>query len=699
MRSAEFITEARILRLQILPNGRERSRSRSPPPERDIHQRGDAAHAAAQAPAPVEPNSLELQLGQGGNQYIVSVAYLILDLPPGTDPADLQVGIMRYGRGWRLRRPWHLRLNQDEHDNNLQGGGQSLEKCPPAHAGVETTSIGPRQWITLVTQHLHEKDASSRTQRHTHITSSAPSSKKRIHHGSHLLLCSHSRLHPPVSCAPNGVHASSYMCTARACNKWHSSMLSGGGGRGRPRKNSSGPPQMQDHKPSTSHTSAAADTGPPHTEHTVHLQDTSEEATLRRTWIGGRNRWRWQLARGANRWANVDAYTRPAALQEWLRRHSHLIQEQDRQDLQQLHLTPQQAEETSADPSLSTAAPSASGSAQAASHPEYLTVEQCRNLLSSRLPCHRLPPTNCKVAFQALCHDLFGRATKDPRVAHVLLVLPKLILTTPANAKASKQRERHIRYNIDCARANHWQQLYCRSNECQTQPTAPDPEPITDDGPTDVTSRDISRLIKHAMQGEPIKGWKELHSPGLAPPTPENFSQAMAKLRPHQHDAPALPPLHDGMHWKPATDRIAQAILKLRRNRARDPGGWSHELLIWLWHNPNNRDEVVKWIHHLVSPAADADLVTTLAHAQVVLLNKPGRTSVRPILLVNIWRKVTSAILAAEALATLGDLTAQCQYGHQKQGAAQLYLALSAHAERNPNHLVMQLDIANAFGH
>ena len=34
MRSAEHITEARILRLQILPNGRERSRSRTPPPSR-----------------------------------------------------------------------------------------------------------------------------------------------------------------------------------------------------------------------------------------------------------------------------------------------------------------------------------------------------------------------------------------------------------------------------------------------------------------------------------------------------------------------------------------------------------------------------------------------------------------------------------------------------------------------------------------
>ena len=147
MRSAEFITEARILRLQILPNGRERSRSRTPPPGEDQHQRGDAAQAADQAPAPapVEPNALELQLGQGGNQYIVGVAYLILDLPPSTDPADLQVGIMRHGRGWRLRRPWHLRLNQDEHDNNLQGGGQSLEECAPAHAGAETTSFGPRQ--------------------------------------------------------------------------------------------------------------------------------------------------------------------------------------------------------------------------------------------------------------------------------------------------------------------------------------------------------------------------------------------------------------------------------------------------------------------------------------------------------------------------------------------------------------------------
>ena len=603
IRSAEFITEACILRLQILPYGRERSRSRSPPPQEGIGQRGDAAHAAEHAPVPVEPNALELQMGQGGNQYIVSVAYLILDLPPGTDPADLQVGIMRHGRGWRLRRPWHLRLNQDEPDNNLQGGGQSQETRPPAHAGTEPTAMEYKQWLNPVILHWHEIVASYQPNRHKLTSDKLPSEKGRRHYTPRPLPYPCGQHHAILSCVPCGVHVSPCNCNACAHSDWSSSMLRGGGGRGRPRKNSANPPPPQDSKPSSSHASNNADTDPPHTEHTVHLQETAEEATLRCTWIAGRNRWRWQLARGANRWANVDAYTRPAALKEWLRRHSHLIQEQDRQDLLQLQLTSQQADATSADSLESRADSTARGSAQAASPTEYLTVEQCRNLLSSRLPCHRLPPTNCKVAFQALCHDLFGRATKDPRIAHVLLVLPKLILTTPASTKASKQRERHIRYNIDCARANNWQQLYCRSHECQTQNTPPDPEPITDDDPTDVTSRDISRLIKHAMQGEPIKGWKELHSPGLASPTPENFSQAMAKLRPHKHDVPALPPTH-GVHWQPATDRIAPVILKLRRNRARDPGGWSHELLIWLWHNPNNREEIVKWIHHMVIGSA-----------------------------------------------------------------------------------------------
>ena len=156
MRSAEHITEARILRLQILPNGRERSRSRTPPPEGGPPLRGDAAHAAEQAPAPVEPNALELQLGPGGNQYIVSVAYLILDLPPGTDPADLQVGIMRHGRGWRLRRPWHLRLNQDRPDN-LPGGGVDADARVPAHAGALDS------WVThpKITPVAHQPSSES----------------------------------------------------------------------------------------------------------------------------------------------------------------------------------------------------------------------------------------------------------------------------------------------------------------------------------------------------------------------------------------------------------------------------------------------------------------------------------------------------------------------------------------------------------
>ena len=54
MRSEEHITEARILRLQILPVGRERSRTRSPdrPARPDSPQ---AAQAVGPAPEPVDP--------------------------------------------------------------------------------------------------------------------------------------------------------------------------------------------------------------------------------------------------------------------------------------------------------------------------------------------------------------------------------------------------------------------------------------------------------------------------------------------------------------------------------------------------------------------------------------------------------------------------------------------------------------------
>ena len=270
---------------------------------------------------------------------------------------------------------------------------------------------------------------------------------------------------------------------AHVCHDYVHNMLRGGGGRGRPRKNSPGPSAAPSGTTTASTAPATADSAPPHAEHTVHLQANTEEATLRCTWVAGRNRWRWQVARGANRWANVDAYTRHAALQEWIRRHSYLIHEQDAHDIQQLYLAAPTADDPHDDPSLPSTGPEARGSAQVESQDVFLTVDQCRSLLGLRLHCHRLPPTNCKVAFQTLCHDLLSRAPKDPRVAHIILVLPKLILTTPAAATASKQCERHIRYNIDCAWANRWQQLYQRSHECQVQHTAPEQEAITDDDP------------------------------------------------------------------------------------------------------------------------------------------------------------------------------------------------------------------------
>ena len=80
-------------------------------------------------------------------------------------------------------------------------------------------------------------------------------------------------------------------------------------------------------------------------------------------------------------------------------------------------------------------------------------------------------------------------------------------------------------------------------------------------------------------------------------------------------------------------DEYAKVILGLRRNRARDPGGWLHELLIWTWQTEAMRTPVVKWLISLQKPATPPVLLQLIVCCHLVLLRKPGGAGVRPITL------------------------------------------------------------------
>ena len=74
---------------------------------------------------------------------------------------------------------------------------------------------------------------------------------------------------------------------------------------------------------------------------------------------------------------------------------------------------------------------------------ESITVGQCCAILQHRTPCHRLPPANCKfAAFQTLCHQLPKEARHNHITAHVVLVLPKLLLSIPKDGDQAA-RETH----------------------------------------------------------------------------------------------------------------------------------------------------------------------------------------------------------------------------------------------------------------
>ena len=64
-------------------------------------------------------------------------------------------------------------------------------------------------------------------------------------------------------------------------------------------------------------------------------------------------------------------------------------------------------------------------------------------------------------------------------------------------------------------------------------------------------------------------------------------------------------------------------IQRLKRNKAKDPGGWSHECVQTLWKTGQIREPFFQWILATASPQAAATNLDLVATSQVVMLNKP----------------------------------------------------------------------------
>ena len=142
-----------------------------------------------------------------------------------------------------------------------------------------------------------------------------------------------------------------------------------------------------------------------------------------------------------------------------------------------------------------------------------------------------------------------------------------------------------------------------------------------------------------------------------------------------------------------------QAILKLKKNKAADAGGWTTETAQSGLNHPHLKQAVLQWIHGQAAategPARRRGLWRT---HRLVCLDK-GAGTIRPILIGMLWSKLFSHLLLKPAKSDLEVFLRDRQFGiGTPQGGLAMTTALKAHLADNPSHVVACLDFKNAFG-
>ena len=322
-----------------------------------------------------------------------------------------------------------------------------------------------------------------------------------------------------------------------------------------------------------------------------------------------------------------------------------------------------------------------------------LDAIQIANILQARMLTRRHPPLSCNSNWKAInlrvvtatdCHE------------GLMLILPKLLLSTPSQMKNPRQQEHHIAHNIRLAEENAWQTLYSRCLlHAQTALEGHQPRSTTE-GEDHLSISEAKRLMRLAKDGQHSKAWKQLHSPGLAPATAQTFEAALQKLQP-RGDAPVQCP--EPPHQCSIPRQIwHKAIRGLRLKKAADPGGWSTELWQTLWQDELLQPSLQRWLEAITAPQASSACKKLISITHLVMLAKPSGSGVRPILLVSLFRKILHSAIAHLAGPELHQLTDHAQFGHQAQGALLLLAAAEGRRQRKPGHVLVQVDISSAFG-
>ena len=216
--------------------------------------------------------------------------------------------------------------------------------------------------------------------------------------------------------------------------------------------------------------------------------------------------------------------------------------------------------------------------------------------------------------------------------------------------------------------------------------------------PPDQRQHEARILKTAACHGNPVRAWKALQGPGLAPATAATWESAKQKLSPSSDPVRTWQPpvVQNDVVTIPMLDK---RIKTLRLGRAFDIGGWCHEQIQVLWQVNDLQPFFHSWLHFSYGVPDDKNgELRGMLTSRLVCLAKPSSTQVRPLLLQPCWMKVLHGSLLAALFELSKPLLEGIQLGVGRSNAATVLHGTLQHAlQEHDTPLIIRLDIANAF--
>eukprot|EP00971_Amphidinium_carterae_P077148 1524028-Amphidinium_carterae.3 len=221
-------------------------------------------------------------------------------------------------------------------------------------------------------------------------------------------------------------------------------------------------------------------------------------------------------------------------------------------------------------------------------------------------------------------------------------------------------------------------------------------------GPRTVTPAAAKRIANAAKEGKIGSAWKQLWSYGIATPDERTAEAVQRKWAP-----PAKYPLPS--HLPLAPSEVVNSILtqnnwkhalhRLKGGRAADAVGWTSNVFQTLSTSAELDVLLRRIMHDMMAGTLPPDIMKLMTASRLVALRKDARDGVRPIAVPAIWRKVASSMIVEHHKDDVTVDLGRRQFSiYVANGGAAFATRVQELAEASPHSLIIQCDMANAFG-